>query len=136
MANNSSSRQGQIFDNCSYLYINLYFVSHDDIEDLCKIINWAYRGKPSPLSPGEYYFGWIGEQHLLIGARITFKELQQLIDDKPHSLLLVAKLKTFSGPKLVRCCKISLHEKNLQMSDEEKQDVAVEFVLKAVDPDY
>ncbi|CAF1107905.1 unnamed protein product [Rotaria magnacalcarata] len=136
MANNSSSRQGQLFDDYSNPDANLYFVSHNDIEELCKVINWAYRGKPSASSPEESYSGWIGEQHLLKGARITFEELRQLIDDEQHTVVLVAKLKIPSGPKIVGCWKISTYDKNLQMTDEEKQDVAVEFGLNAVDPDY
>ncbi|CAF5100795.1 unnamed protein product, partial [Rotaria sp. Silwood1] len=136
MANNSSSRQGQLFDDYSNPDINLYFASHDDVEELCKVINWAYRGKPSASSPEESYSGWIGEQHLLKGARITSEELRQLIDDEQHTVVLVAKLKTPSGSKIVGCWKISTYDKNLQMTEEEKQDVAVEFGLNAVDPDY
>ncbi|CAF2997513.1 unnamed protein product [Rotaria sp. Silwood2] len=136
MTNATSSRQGQIFDDCSHPDINLYFASQDDVENLCKVIDWAYRGKPSTSSPGERYSGWISEQDLLVGARITSEELQDLINDEQHSVLLVAKLKTASEPKIIGCCKISMHDKNLQIGDEEKQDVAVELGLSAVDPDY
>ncbi|CAF4946461.1 unnamed protein product [Rotaria sp. Silwood1] len=94
------------------------------------------RGKPSVSSPGESYSGWIGEQHLLDGARITSEELRQLIDDEEQHVVLVAKLKTHSRPKIVGCWKINTYDKNLQMTDEEKQDAAVEFSLNAVDPDY
>ncbi|CAF5064943.1 unnamed protein product, partial [Rotaria sp. Silwood1] len=93
-------------------------------------------GKPSATSSGESYSGWIGEQHLLVGARITSEELQQLLDDEQHNVLLVAKLKPTSGLKIVGCCKISIHDKNLQIGDEERQDLSFELGLNAVDPDY
>jgi GNAT superfamily N-acetyltransferase len=134
-----SSRQGQIFDDYSNSDINLYFASYDEIEDLCNVINWAYRGKPSTSSSGERYSGWVSEQHLLIGERITPEELGRLIDDEQNFVILVAKLKISSGLKIVGCCKINMHNKSLQMlqmGDEEKNDVAVEFGLLAVDPDY
>ena len=132
----STSRRGQIFDESSNPDVHLYFASYDDIDDLCQVINWAYRGKPSASTPGERYSGWISEQHLLTGARITPEELKQLIDDEQHCVILVAKLKTPSGPKIVGCQKITVYDKSLQMGDEEKKDAAVEFGLNAVDPDY
>ncbi|CAF1115174.1 unnamed protein product [Rotaria sp. Silwood1] len=106
-----------------------------------RLSNWngnieKLPSKPSASSPEESYSGWIGEQHLLKGARITSEELRQLIDDEQHTVVLVAKLKTPSGSKIVGCWKISTYDKNLQMTEEEKQDVAVEFGLNAVDPDY
>ncbi len=136
MINNMNSRQGKILDDYSNPDVNLYFVSYNDIDDLCDVINWAYRGKPSTSSPGESYSGWVSEQHLLIGPRITPEELRQLIDDEQHNAILVAKLKTHSEAKIVGGCKITVYDKSLQMTDEEKKDVAVEFGLNAVDPDH
>jgi GNAT superfamily N-acetyltransferase len=136
MANNSSSRQGHIFDDYSNPDINLSFASYDDIENLCNVIDWAYRGKPSASLPGERYSGWVGEQHLLIGVRITTEELRKLIEDEKNNVILVAKVKTPSGSKIVGCCKISTHDKSLQIGDEEKNDISVDFGLLAVDPDY
>jgi ribosomal protein S18 acetylase RimI-like enzyme len=136
MSNKRNSRQGQVFDDYSNVNISLYFASYDDIEDLCNVINWAYRGKPSTSSPGESYSGWVGEQHLLIGARITSEELTNFIDDEQNTVILVAKLNTSQRPKIVGCCKINIYDKNLQMGDEEKKDTAVEFGLHAVDPDH
>ena len=132
----SSSRQGQIFDECSNSDVQLYFAANDDIEDLCQVINWAYRGKPSVSTPEERYSGWVSEQHLLTGARITPEELKQFIDDEQHCVILVAKLKTSSGPKIVGCQKITTYDKKLQIGDDEEKDAAVEFGLHAVDPDY
>lgn len=131
-----NSRQGQIFDNHSSPDVSLYFASNNDIDDLCAVINWAYRGKPSTSSSGEYYSGWVGEQHLLVGARITPEELRALIDDEQHNVILVAKIKKNPDSKIVGCFKIASHEKSLQITDEEKDDIAVEFGLNAVDPDY
>lgn len=136
MNNVNSSRQGKLFDDFSHADIDLYFASQEDVEDLCKVINWAYRGKPSASAIGGSYSGWIGEDHLLIGARITSEELQQLIDDEQHTVLLVAKLKITTGRRIIGCCKISIHDENLQIGDEEKEDLAVELGLNAVDPDY
>ena len=136
MINNMESRRGKIFDDQSNSNVGLYFASNEDIDDLYEVINWAYRGKPSTSSPGEYYSGWISEQDLLIGARITSAELKELIDDEQHQFILVAKLRTHSERKIVGCCRIIAYDKNLQVNDEEKNDMAVEFGLYAVDPDY
>jgi hypothetical protein len=133
---NSNSRQGQLFDDYSNNDIHLYFASNDDVEELCQVVNWAYRGKPSKSSPGEVYSGWVGEQHLLTGPRITPDALKQMIDDEVNYLILVAKLQTTSGPKIIGCCKVCTYDKALQIGDDEKNDVAVEFGLNAVDPDY
>ncbi|CAF1468810.1 unnamed protein product [Adineta steineri] len=136
MANTSISRQGQIFDDHSNANIHLYFASYNDIDDLYNVINWAYRGKPSAVSPEEVYSGWISEQHLLTGNRITPDELRELIADEQNTVILVAKLNTSSESKIVGCCKVVTCDKNLQIDDEEKDDTAVEFGLYAVDPDY
>ncbi len=76
-----------VFDEYSNPDINLCFASYDDIEDLCRVIDWACVSKPSASSPGEGYFGWIGEKHLVKGALFTAK-------DEEHNAILVAKLKT------------------------------------------
>lgn len=136
MTSSSNSREGQIFDDSSNADISLYFASYNDIDELCNVINWAYRGKPSSSSPEQSYSGWIGEQHLLAGPRITTDELREFIKDEQHQALLVAKLKTDSGLNVVGCYKISMYEKDGQEGDDEKNDVAVEFGLHAVDPDY
>ena len=135
MATNGS-RQGQIYDDYSNPDFQLCFACNDDVEDLCRVINWAYRGKPSESASGESYSGWIGEQHLLSGARITQEELKKMIDDEQNYVILVAKLKTASSPKSVGCCKVSMYDKKLQIGEEEEKDIAVEFGLNAVDPDY
>lgn len=132
----NGSRQGQIYDDYSNSEFQLCFACNEDVEDLCRVINWAYRGKPSESVPGESYSGWIGEQHLLSGARITPEELKQMIADEQNDIILVAKLKTASPSKIVGCCKITMYDKKLQISEEEKKDIAIEFGLNAVDPDY
>ncbi|UJR18133.1 hypothetical protein I4U23_005033 [Adineta vaga] len=135
MAFNNTCRQGQLFCDYSDADISLFFASYDDIKDLCQVINWAYRGKPS-LSSGECYSGWISEQHLLSGDRITSEELRKLIDDELNNVILVAKLKTYSELKIVGCYKINKYVQNSQINEEGENNVCVEFGLHAVDPDY
>ena len=132
----SESRQGKLYDHQTNSNVNLYFASYDDIDELCKVINWAYRGKPSISNPEQLYSGWVTEQHLIKGARIVPEELKKLIDDEQSSVILVAKLKTNDEEKIVGCWKINLHEPRPNMTDEEKNDRAIEFGLNAVDPDY
>ncbi|CAF1292708.1 unnamed protein product [Adineta ricciae] len=136
MTGTHTSRQGHVFDDYSNSDVNLFFASYDDIEDLCKIINWAYRGKPSSSSSQEPYSGWVGEQHLLSGDRITSEQLRELIDDEPDTIILVAKLKTPSGLEIVGCCKVNRFTPNLQINAEDGEEASVEFGLHAVDPDY
>lgn len=128
--------RGALFDDQLSQRVHLYIASYEDIDDLCNVINWAYRGKPSASNVNEYYSGWIGEQHLLSGARISLDELKQLIDDIDNNVLLVAKLSTESNLKIVGCCKICPYETKSESNDEQKDDVSVEYGLYAVDPDY
>ena len=136
MTRNNTNRQGHVFDDSLNPEISLYFASYDDIDELCDVINWAYRGKPSALCPGELYSGWVGEQHLLVGPRIIPEELRELIDDDEHNIILVAKLKTDSRLIIVGCYKISIQDKDRQVGEKVQNDVTVEFGMQAVDPDY
>ncbi|CAF1318791.1 unnamed protein product [Adineta ricciae] len=137
MANsNTHFQSGELVDDYSNENIHLYIASDDDSEDLCKVINWAYGSKPSTTVPGEYTFSWIGTRQVVKADRITLESLRAEIEDKEHRLILVAKLRTPSGLQIVGCIKIESYDKNLQIGDDEKQDVAVEFGLYAVDPDY
>ena len=135
MSTESNSLQGTLFDNQSSTEAELYVASIEDIDELCQVINWAYRGKPSKTSPEESYSGWISEQHILTGARILPEELRSIIEN-PDEFLLVAKVKTSEGLKIVGCCKISPCGDSLRRTEEEKTDFAMELGLHAVDPDY
>lgn len=133
----SNTRQGRIYDDQTDPNITLSFASYDDIDQLCEVINWAYRGKPSQSSPEQRYSGWISEQHLIKGARITPQGLKELIDDEKSSVILVAKLKTDHGEKIIGCGKVNSYEERANFNKEEDEnDRAVEFGLYAVDPDY
>lgn len=132
----SNRLQGGVYDDHTDPNVTLYFASVDDIDQLCQVINWAYRGKPSQSSPEQRYSGWIGEQHLIKGARITPQGLKELIDDQQSSIILVAKLKTDHGEKIVGCGKVNSYEERSNTNDKDKNDRAVEFGLYAVDPDY
>ncbi|UJR17740.1 hypothetical protein I4U23_004638 [Adineta vaga] len=129
-------QQGQLFDDYADLNVSLYVASNDDIEELCKVINWAYVGKPSKSELGELKFDWVNEKYLMQKARITLEELRELIEDEEHCIVLIAKLKTLTGLQIVGCTKIVPYDQSLQIGDDEKQDLAVEFGLNAVDPDY
>lgn len=59
-----------------------------------------------------------------------------MMDDEQNYIILVAKLKTTVHPKVVGCCRVTLSDKKLQIGDDEEKDIAVEFGLNAVDPDY
>ena len=90
---NEHARLEQIFDDYSNPNIHLYFASYDNSEDLCKVINWPYIGKPSASSPGERYFGWIAEHDVVEGDRITAEELRRLIEDEEHNAIVVLHIR-------------------------------------------
>ncbi|CAF0866864.1 unnamed protein product [Didymodactylos carnosus] len=121
--------------------IEISFATYDDINDLCKVINWAYRGKPN--STSELYSGWVGEQHLLSGTRIRSCELKDYIDkmkekNPPEIVILVAK-HVFNSQEqkiIVGSFKVELYDRNLQTEEEKQDGIAVEFGLSSVDPDY
>ncbi|CAF0926838.1 unnamed protein product [Didymodactylos carnosus] len=121
--------------------IEISFATYDDIDDLYKVINWAYRGKPN--SASELYSGWVAEQHLLSGTRIRSCELKDYIDkmkeeNPPKIVILVAKHVSNSQEQkiVVGSFKVELYDRNLQTEEEKQDGIAVEFGLNSVDPDY
>ncbi|CAF0854686.1 unnamed protein product [Didymodactylos carnosus] len=125
--------------------IELCFASYDYIDDLCNIVNWAYRGKPSATNSKETYSGWIGEEHLLSGTRILPYQLKEYIDkmeqnkENPDTIIIAAKFINTDIPhkkEIVGCIKVELYDSNLQPLEEKQDGTAIEIGLHAVDPDY
>lgn len=131
--NYPNSRQGKIFDDYSNPDVSLHFVSYNDIEDLCDVINWAYRGKPSTSSPGEYYCGWTSDQQWLARERMTPEELKQLIDDEQHNIIIVAKLKTNSKAKIIHPKKFFVPYRYTGEEPLRFRNQCTQFILRSAD---
>ncbi|CAF1346878.1 unnamed protein product [Didymodactylos carnosus] len=138
---------GYIIEKCELndFIIEFSFASHDCIDDICNVVNWAFRGKPSSTNQLEIYCGWICEEHLVSGKRILPHQLKKYIDrmeqnkHNPDEVIIVVKLinKDLADKKqIVGSIQISLYDSTLQPLEEKENGIAVEFGLVAVDPDY
>lgn len=64
--------------------------TQEDVSDLEKLINSAYRGETSKQ-------GWTTEANLLTGKRITIEELAETIKNKENTILKFKKNETIIG---------------------------------------
>lgn len=110
------------------------FATKEDVSRITSVVNWAYRGKEGGKS------GWTGEKHLVEGARISEKGVEELLSQSQYKIMVCELVRSWLFSRVAfKVLYLIVIQDEVVVGvikldfDEEKKEV--EFGMFAVDPD-